>query len=144
MYFFKKYKVHLKDFAVILGHDYQSTCDVFSSWQKGITPQISLEFLSLLCHSSVWKTISKAMQNVFIKSGQKCLTKEQRPAVQLQWCHQPGTEFPHHLEGLLQIQCKLCSHSVLLSSVLSRNAQLSDLVRLNQWLNSLPVDHFQV
>lgn len=38
---------------------------------------------------------------------------------------------PLYLEGLLHIQCKFFSHSVLLTSVLFRNAQFSDPVRLN-------------
>ena len=38
---------------------------------------------------------------------------------------------PLYSEGLLHIQCKFLSHSVLLISALFRTAQFSDPVRLN-------------
>lgn len=48
------------------------------------------------------------------------------------------------MEDLLHIQCKFFSHSMLPTSVLFRNGQFLDPVSLNQLLNSLPFDHFQV
>lgn len=51
--------------------------------------------------------------------------------------------FPHYLKGLLHIQYKFFSHSVLMTPVLFRNAQFSDPVRLNLANNKESQHYFQ-